>query len=501
VDLGASSGRVVLGWLEDDRVRLEEVHRFDTSPVRLPDGLYTDVLAIWNGIVEGLRLAGPRVAGIGVDSWAVDFGLLDGDGALVGNPRHYRDERNVGAAARAFARVSREEVYGITGIQFMPINTLDQLVAMEGSEALARASTLLLLPDLIAYWLCGEARAEVTNASTTQLWDARAGAWADGLIERLGIDGGLFAEPVEPGTVLGAVRAEVGLDGDIPVRVVGSHDTASAVAAVPATGDDFAYVSSGTWSLVGVELDEPVTTPEALAANVTNEAGLGGTVRALKNVMGLWLLQECRREWAGEGVELSAAAASRLAAEAPPGGPLIDPDALTVLPGGRIATPIQDACRETGQAVPESHAEIARTVLDSLACKTRVALNAVVSATKKDPAEIHIVGGGSQDATLCQLTADVLDRPVHAGPAEATALGNVLCQALGADRATIRATVRRSFPPTTYEPGPGKDAMQDAYARFDELFGDNPRGPASGDHSTTASPSVAASGTPSKEND
>jgi rhamnulokinase len=466
VDLGASSGRVVLGWLEDDRVRLEEVHRFDTSPVRLPDGLYTDVLAIWNGIVEGLRRAAGDVAGIGVDSWAVDFGLLDGDGALVANPRHYRDERHAEGAARAFARVPREEVYSVTGIQFMPINTLDQLVAMEGSSALERASRLLLLPDLISYWLCGDARAEVTNASTTQLWDARESSWARGLIERLGIEGGLFAEPVEPGTVLGVVR-----DTDIPVRVVGSHDTASAVAAVPAAGDDFAYISSGTWSLVGVELDEPVTTPAALAANVTNEAGLEGTIRALKNVMGLWLLQECRREWAGEGVELSAAAASRLAAEAPSGGPLIDPDALTVLPSRGIAHTIQDSCRETGQRVPESHAEIARTILDSLACKTRVALNAVVSATHKDPAEIHIVGGGSQDATLCQLTADVLDRPVHAGPAEATALGNVLCQALGADRATIRAMVRRSFPPTTYEPGPGKDAMQDAYARFEELFG------------------------------
>jgi rhamnulokinase len=464
VDLGASSGRVVLGWLEDDRVRLEEVHRFDTSPVRLPDGLYTDVLAIWNGIVEGLRAAGPRVAGIGVDSWAVDFGLLDGDGALVANPRHYRDERNASAAARAFARVPREEVYAVTGIQFMPINTLDQLVALEGSSALERASRLLLLPDLIAYWLCGEARAEVTNASTTQLWDARAGEWAWGLIERLGIEGGLFAEPVEAGTVLGTVR-----DTDIPVRVVGSHDTASAVAAVPAAGESFAYVSSGTWSLVGVELDEPVTTPAALAANVTNEAGLGGTVRALKNVMGLWLLQECRREWAGEGVELSAAAASRLAAGAPPGGPIIDPDA-TVLPGWRIAPLIQDSCRATRQSVPETEAEIARCVLDSLACKTRVALDAVVSVTHTDPAEIHMVGGGSQDATLCQLTADVLDRPVHAGPAEATALGNVLCQALGADRHQIRATVRRSYPPTTYEPGPGKQAMQDAYARFQALY-------------------------------
>jgi rhamnulokinase len=466
VDLGAASGRVVRGWLEGDRVRLEEVHRFPTSPVRVPDGLYTDVLAIFDGVVEGLRAAGPRVAGVGVDSWAVDFGLLDGDGALVGNPRHYRDERNASAAARAFARVPREEVYAITGIQFMPINTLDQLVAMEGSEALARASRLLLLPDLIVYWLCGEARAEVTNASTTQLWDARAGEWAWALIERLGIEGGLFASPVEPGAVLGVVR-----DTDIPVRVVGSHDTASAVAAVPASGDDFAYVSSGSWSLVGVELSEPVTTPEALAANVTNEAGLGGTVRALKNVMGLWLLEECRREWAGEGVELSAAAVSRLAAEAPPGGPLIDPDAAAVLPGGGIAPKIQDTCLQTGQRVPESHAEIARCVLDSLACKTRAALNAVVDVTRQDPADIHIVGGGSNDATLCQLTADVLDRPVHAGPAEATALGNVLCQALGADRHEIRAVVRRSFPPTTYEPGRGTAAMQDAYARFKELFG------------------------------
>jgi rhamnulokinase len=488
---------VVLGELRGDRLALEEVHRAPNAPVRLPDGLYTDILAVWQAVVEGLRAArraaGRPLAGIAVDGWAVDFGLLDAGGALLANPRHYRDERHAAGAARAFARVPREEVYATTGIQFLPINTLDQLVAMEGAPVLAAAERLLLIPDLIGFWLTGEARAEVTLASTTQLWDPRAGAWAEELIARLGLPRRLLAEPVAAPARLGGVpprvAAEAGIEPGTPVWVVGAHDTASAVAAVPAAaGDDVAYVSSGTWSLVGVELDAPITSPAARAANLTNEVGLGGTIRLLKNVMGLWLVQECRRTWAREGLVLDHAQASALAAQAPPGGPLVDPDRPELLHPGDMPARLRAACRETGQPEPGDPAAVLRCALESLACKVRLVLEAVERVAGRGPAAVvHVVGGGARDTTLCQLTADVLDRPVHAGPVEATAAGNLLTQALAAghlgDRHEIRAVVRRSLPPRTYDPGAGAAAMAGAYARFRELVGEGdarPAGPTAG---------------------
>jgi rhamnulokinase len=455
VDLGASSLRVASGRLEQGRLEIEELHRVPNAPVRLPDGLYTDILKLWTGVQEGLRAAPAGLAGIGVDGWAVDFGLLGPGGELLGNPRHYRDERHARAAEVAFARVPREEVYATTGIQFMPINTLDQLVAMEGSPLLAAAERLLLIPDLIAYWLTGSAHAEETLASTTQLWDPAERRWADELIERLGIRRELLAEPIRPGSRLGTH------DG-VPVWAVAGHDTASAVAAVPATGQDFAFISSGTWSLVGVEVDEPVRTEWARAANLTNEVGLGGTIRLLKNVMGLWLVQQCCATWGG----LSQLEASRLASSAPAGGPLVDPDRPEFLPPGDMPARIQAACRETDQPVPEGHAAILRCALESLACKYRLVLETIGRMS----GDVHVVGGGAQDATLCRLTADVLGRPVHAGPVEATAVGNLLVQAMAAgevaDRHELRAVVRRSLPPTTYEPSPGAEAMEEAYERF-----------------------------------
>lgn len=455
VDLGASSLRVVRGRLADGLLEIEGLHRVPNAPVQLPDGLYTDVLRLWSGVQEGLRKAPSGLAGIGVDGWAVDFGLLGPGGELLANPRHYRDARNARGAQVAFARVPREVVYATTGIQFLPINTLDQLAAMEGSPLLAAAERLLLIPDLIGFWLTGAARAEETLASTTQLWDPAERAWADGLIERLGIRRELLAEPIRPGERLGTH------DG-VPVWAVAAHDTASAVAAVPAAGEDFAYISSGTWSLVGVEAAEPVRSEWARAANLTNEVGLGGTIRLLKNVMGLWLVQQCCASWG----DLDHVEASRLAATAPAGGPVVDPDRPEFLPPGDMPARIQAACRETGQPVPEGRAAILRCALDSLACKYRLVLETI----GRTSGDVFIVGGGAQDATLCRLTADVLGRPVQAGPVEATAVGNVLVQALGAgelaDRHELRAVVRRSLPPTSYEPSPAAAAMEDAYERF-----------------------------------
>jgi rhamnulokinase len=460
VDLGASSLRVVLGRVAHEQLELEELHRVPNAPVRLPDGLYTDILGLWTGVQEALRAAPAGLAGIGVDGWAVDFGLLGPGGELLANPRHYRDARHVRGAEVAFARVPREEVYATTGIQFMPINTLDQLVAMEDSPLLAAAERLLLLPDLIGYWLTGAARAEETLASTTQLWDPGERRWADGMIERLGIRRDLLAEPIAPASRLGTFESA-------PVWAVASHDTASAVAAVPAASEDFAFISSGTWSLVGVEVEEPVRTEAAREANLTNEVGLDGRIRLLKNVMGLWLVQQCSATWGG----LAPAEASRLAASAPAGGPLVDPDRPEFLPPGDMPARIQAACRETDQAVPETPAAILRCALDSLACKYRLVLETIRGMT----GDVHVVGGGAQDATLCRLTADVLGRPVYAGPVEATAVGNVLVQALAAgelaDRHELRAVVRRSLAPTTYEPSPGADAMQEAYDRFPAVTG------------------------------
>ena len=479
IDLGASSLRVVRGRLEDGRVAVEELHRRPNAPVRLPGGLYTDVLGLWAGALDGLRRAGGPLAGIGVDGWAVDFGLLGAGGELLANPRHYRDERHAAAAERAFARVPREEVYATTGIQFMPINTLDQLVAMEADPLLAAARRLLLLPDLLGFWLTGEARAEQTLASTTQLWDPGEQAWAHGLIERLGIRGELLAEPIAAGRRLGGLAAhaaeQTGVRSGTPVWAVAAHDTASAVAAVPAVDEDFAYVSSGTWSLVGIEVDEPVRTEEARAANLTNEVGLDGTIRLLKNVMGLWLVQQIQATWMRAGGELTHAQASRLAASAPAGGPLVDPDRPEFLPPGDVPARIAAACRETGQPEPEGPAAMLRCALESLACKYRLVLETIERVSGRSASCLHIVGGGAQDETLCQLTADVLGRPVHAGPVEATATGNVLVQALGAgllaDRHEIRAVTRRSRLPITYEPSAEAPAMADAYGRFLELVG------------------------------
>ncbi len=465
VDLGAESGRVVLGRFDGGHVTLEERHRFPNAPVRLPDGLHWDVLRIFCDVKEGLAkgvLEG-EIEGVGVDSWGVDFGLLDRNGALVSNPYHYRDSRTEGMMERAAERMPREEVYRTTGIQFMPINTLYQLLAMRESPLLEAAETLLLIPDLINYWLTGEKFCEYTNATTTQLLDLGTNEWSQDLLKRMGLPTRVFSTIVPPATDLGPLLPEVAeeIGAGLTVTPVASHDTASAVAAVPAEGEDFAYISSGTWSLVGVELPGPVVDDGALGANFTNEGGFGGTTRFLKNVTGLWLLQECRRTWAGEGQDYSYEELTRLAEGARAGGPLVDSDHPIFLAPGDMPSRIRRFCEGTGQRPPEGPAAVARCVFESLALKYRYAIEQAEDLTGREVRTIHVVGGGSQNALLCQMTADAAGLPVVAGPVEATTVGNVMVQAFARGRVSsleeIRTVVRRSFETKTYEPGDTRD--------------------------------------------
>lgn len=477
VDLGAESGRVFAGTFDGERVCLKEVHRFPNDPVKLPDGLYWDALRLVSEIKKSLTKTvqqGHRLESLGVDSWAVDFGLLDRDGALISNPYHYRDSRTEGMMERAAERMPREEVYRTTGIQFMPINTLYQLLAMRESPLLEAAETLLLIPDLLNYWLTGEKSCEYTNATTTQLLDLQTGEWSQDLLKRMGLPARVFPSVVPPATQIGSLLPEVAEEVGVglPVLTVASHDTASAVVAVPAEGEDFAYVSSGTWSLVGVELPGPVVGDGALEANFTNEGGFGGTTRFLKNVTGLWLLQECRRTWAGEGRDYSYEELTRLAEEAPAAGPLVDPDHPAFLAPGDMPSRIRHFCEGTGQRPPEGPADVARCVFESLALKYRYVIEQAKDLTGREVRTVHVVGGGSQNALLCQLTADAAGLPVVAGPVEATAVGNVMVQALARGRVgsleEIRAVVRRSFETKTYEPG-GADDRTGLRERFSRV--------------------------------
>jgi rhamnulokinase len=461
-DLGAESGRVVVGTLRDSRVELEVVHRFANRPVRLPDGLRWNAPGLLEGILDGLRGAG-RVDGVGVDAWGVDYGLVDEAGRLLGLPFHHRDARTTAMIARAFERVPREELYAATGIQTIPINTIFQLLADEGTPALAAAARVLLIPDLLALWLSGEAANEVTAASTTGLLDARTGAWALEAIERLGLPARLFGELVEPGTPLGPVLGDHDIAGAPLVRAVAGHDTASAFAAAPVDGEDSAILSSGTWSLLGLELAAPVLGPDAAAANLTNERGVDGTTRLLKNVMGLWLVQECRRAWSTHDYD----ELHRLAAQAPDDVPLIDPDDEAFLAPGDMPARIAAHCERSGQRAPATPGETVRAILVSLACKYRVVLRSLEHVTGRQVRCVHVIGGGARNALLCQLTADVLELPVLAGPVEATALGNVLVQARGAglvgSLAQMRELASASAHPTAYEPEADRSAD---YERF-----------------------------------
>jgi rhamnulokinase len=461
-DLGAESGRVVVGTLRQGRVGLDVVHRFPNRAVRLPDGLHWNVAGLLEGIVDGLRVAG-RVDGVGVDAWGVDYGLVDDSGRLLGLPYHHRDARTADMVERAFARVPREDLYAATGIQTMPINTVFQLLADEGGPALGAAERMLLIGDLLAMWLSGEAANEITAASTTGLLDARTGAWATEAIARLGLPARLFGALVEPGTTLGPLLDAHGVEGAPLVRAVAGHDTASAFAAAPVVDDRAAILSSGTWSLLGLELTAPELGPAAAAANLTNERGVDATTRLLKNVMGLWLVQECRRAWGAYDYD----ELHRLAAEAPDDVALVDPDDEAFLAPGEMPARIAAQCRRTGQRPPATPGETVRAILTSLACKYRVVLRSLERVTGRRVRCVHVIGGGARNALLCQLTADVLELPVLAGPVEATALGNVLVQARGAGHlgslAELRAIAAASARPETFEPAADRAAD---YERF-----------------------------------
>ena len=455
VDLGATSGRVIVGQVGRGRLDLSEVHRFPNRPVTAPDGtLRWDFVLLLDEVFTGLSAAGP-VDAIGVDTWAVDYGLLDTSGRLLDAPFSYRDPRGERGVERVRRTVSPGEHYAVTGIQHLPFNTVFQLAA---DERLDEAAMMLLLPDLIAFILTGQVGAEATNASTTALYDARRRGWNLKLAARAGISGSILPALREPGSIIGTLTREVaertGLRPDTPVIAVGSHDTASAVVAVPFDlGVAGAYVSSGTWSLVGLELAAPVLSESARAANFTNEGGVDGTTRFLRNVMGLWVLTQAMQTWGA--TDLTALLAE--AASMPADGPIVDVDAPEFLPPGDMEARVRAACERSGQEAPVGRAAVVRCVLDSLALAHRRAIRDAMALTGRDVEVVHLVGGGARNELLCRLTADACGLPVLAGPVEATALGNVLVQAraLGIDLpdlAAMRALVRATDPPVRYEP-------------------------------------------------
>jgi rhamnulokinase len=494
LDLGAESGRGLLGRFDGERLVLEEAHRFPNGPVRMLDSLFWDLPRLFDEVKIALgkgAAQGGALDGVGVDTWGVDFGLIGRNETLLGNPVHYRDARTNGMLEVAFACVPRERIYEITGLQFLPFNTVYQLLALARSRSplLEVAETLLLMPDLFGWLLTGRPAVERTNASTTQLLDARSGTWSDELCRGLALPRAILPELIEPGSILGllrpSVREEAGLTAPVTVIAPATHDTASAVAAVPAApapsavrapssaaAPDWCYLSSGTWSLLGVELARPVINAETMKYNFTNEGGVAGTTRLLKNIMGLWLVQECRRTWARAGRELSYEELTARAEAAPPLASLVDPDDATFLSPGDMPARLTAYCTRTAQAPPRDQGAIIRCCLDSLALKYRWAIDRLEGILGTAITTIHVVGGGSKNALLCQLTADACGRPVHAGPAEATAIGNILMQAIGRGRlgsvADLRAVVARSFPMTVYQPRDTR-AWTDAAGRFAAL--------------------------------
>lgn len=474
VDLGAESGRVMAVHFDGRALRLDELHRFPNTTVTINGTLHWDFLRLWGDIQAGIEKGRAlQPAGIGVDTWGVDFGLLDGQGILIGNPVHYRDGRTAGMMGRAFAKVPRAQIFARTGIQFIPINTLYQLLSLveSGSPQLQIAETFLTAPDLFNYWLTGEKVCEYSNATTTQLLDATTGAWATDLMDALGIPGRIFPEVVPPGTRLGSYAG-------IPVIAPACHDTGSAVAALPVRAavptrvEDFAYISSGTWSLVGLEIDRPILTADALAANVTNEGGVYGTVRLLKNVMGLWILQQCRAAWAVAGQPLGYGEIVEMARAADPLASLFDPNHPVFLPPGDHPQRIADLCHLSDQPVPVTPGQIARSVLESLALAYRQTLEQLTAVSGRSVSALHIAGGGSRNELLNQMTADATGLPVIAGPVEATVIGNALVQliALGeiADLRQARAVVAGMAELRRYEPR-DRVVWDEAYKRYQAI--------------------------------
>lgn len=467
IDLGAESGRVMAVHYDGDKLALEELHRFPNGAVDVHGTLYWDFLRLWSEIQLGIEKGrSHRPVSIGVDTWGVDFGLLDKDGQLLGNPVCYRDNRTEGMMEVAFGRVPKEAIFARTGIQFMRINTLYQLASLvaSGSYQLEAAHTFLTAPDLLNYWLTGEKVCEYTIASTTQMLDAQTRSWATGLLANLGIPTHILPDIVQPGTKLGNYQG-------IPVIAPACHDTGSAVAATPASTTGYAYISSGTWSLVGLETKQPFLGPDALAADVTNEGGLNGRLRLLSNVVGLWLVQQCRATWQKAGQEYDYSDLVQLAEEAPPFSAFIDPNSPEFIIPGDHPDLVRAFCAKTGQPVPENEGAVIRVILESLALEYRLVIDQLVSLTGEDIEVIHILGGGSQNQLLNQMTANATGRPVVAGPIEATVLGNALVQLISLgefkDLQEARQMVAQSGQLSRFEPQQ-TTAWEEAYRRYKE---------------------------------
>lgn len=475
-DFGASSGRAIIGCFDGDKITLEEVHRFSNDPVSVGGTVYWDVLRLFYEIKQGIIKA--KIAGgfdsIGIDTWGVDFGLIDSEGKLMENPVHYRDARTVGLVDEAFKTMPKEKLYGITGIQFMELNTLFQLISLKKYRPwmLERADKMLFMPDLFGYMLTGKMCAEYSIASTSQLIDLDKRTWSKEILDAFGIKESVFAPLVQPGTVLGELSKEIceecGVD-PVPVISVCGHDTQSAITSVPCEDGDFAFLSSGTWSLFGTELDKPIVNETSMNINITNEGGFDGSTGFLKNIIGLWLIQESRRQWKREGKEYSYADLEKLALAAEPFKCFIDPDAPEFVPHGNIPERVREFCRKTGQYVPETVGEIMRCIYESLAMKYRLTFEKLRECTERDYPIIHVIGGGTKDGLLCQMTANSCDRTVKAGPIEATVMGNVAVQLMSdgsvENIGQARKIVAESSELKTFEPK-DTDKWAEAYEDF-----------------------------------
>lgn len=482
-DLGAESGRAVLGRLAGGRLTLEVKHRFANTPAHMNGMLYWNTPALWTELKTGLRHAARaegkplKLSGIAVDTWGVDFGLLGKNGELVGLPVHYRDNRTDGMVEKACKKAGKETIFKSTGIQFMQINTLYQLLAMaqEKSDLLKIADTLLFMPDLFNYLFSGKMACEQSIASTSQMYDPVKKTWANAMLKKLGIPTQYLGKITPSGTVIGSLRKELVEECgvDVPVIATAGHDTASAVVAAPGEGNDWCYLSSGTWSLMGLELDKPIINAASLAANYTNEVGAAGKIRFLKNIMGLWLVQELRRQWQKDGMPLDYAQMTQLAGVARPFVAVIDPDYPNFVKPWGMPTKIDEFCAKTKQKAPETMGEHVRTCLESLALTYRRTLENLEKLSGRKIRTIHIVGGGAQNELLNQMTADACGRKVVAGPIEATAAGNILVQAMATgdvkDLKQARKIIRNSFDVKMYEPQATAGVWDVAYGRFLEI--------------------------------
>jgi len=477
-DLGASSGRAMLGTIENGKVDLQEMHRFENGSIAINGGLFWDFLGLFREMKLGLQktlAAGANLDGLAIDTWGVDYALLDANGFWAGQPRCYRDPRNETVEDWTFSSISKEEIYKLTGIQFASFNTIFQLSAAvrDKDPSLSIAKKLLFTPNALTYMFCGDVSAEYSIATTSQLYDSNSGDWAWKIIDALGLDRSIFPKVTPSCTVVGTLLPQLQEElkcGPIPVILCGSHDTASAVAAVPApAGKSWAYLSSGTWSLLGSELPKTVISEASLKANYTNEGGVGGTIRFLKNIMGLWLIQECRQEWIRRGTKYSFAELAEMAGGAEPFRSLINPNAQEFMTPGDMPARIAAFCQRTGQQVPDTPARVARTIFESLALYYRFAIEEMEKILGTKVEVLNLVGGGCQNLLLNQFTANAIKRQVITGPVEATALGNILGQALATKAipglAAGRELIRNSTDSKTYEPQDGQQ-WDEAYAKF-----------------------------------